>query len=849
VGAPPPEDPPALWESFLHSAQFVGRKRELDILTGALKAILPPSVPDQPPTGSLWLVGGESGVGKSRLLEELRTYAMVKGVMVLRGQAVAEGGLPYQLLREPLRRVLLSTPVDNLEAAVLRDTFSELNLPIANHPVVMPRLDGKASLERLTHVVMNVLRRACAQQPILVLLEDLHWSDHLPILKAMQDSLARLPLMIVGSYRPEERPDLPAEFPFAHTLMLSRLNTEEITALSVAMLGEVGSTPHVLDLLKRETEGNAFFLVEVVRALAEDTGRLEDIGSMTLPAHVFTGGVRTIIAERLARVPAEGQKLLQLAAVAGRALDLHLMRRLAEKTAISLDDWLTACANAAVLELTDDTWRFSHDKFREYALTAIPMNLQRRLHREVAEALEMLYPDAPEKAAALAHHWHIIEDAPNELRYAMRAGDYAERVGIYPEAVVHLQRALLLALSDDYATRAGLMLKLGAAYNQLADYPRATEYLMNALRYARLLNLSRTQADAMLLLSTVLWRLGSNAEARLYAEQCLALCREIRYRRGIVLALNRLGMIAFAMELLQEALVLARDLDDPSVLLLVLNNNGVRARVLGDYEGAQTYHEEQAALARQVGSQGDLAYALNNLAHIASVQADFARAQQFADEAIALHRSLGQRAPLVDALMLLGTIHLFCHRYDEAQQRLDEAAKLAAGIGYRSGLLEAKGYLGDLAYARGDLLTAEDQYSIYLAESLDMGDGNHAGAAAVGLAHVARRTGDMPRARRLYRQAVKLMPRRVEPFLAHVVIGFAGTLDDTQIERALAWLGLALHVPSLDIAPRREGGSILHEVRTRAESILSSQQIAQAMAHGGSLDLNAIIDDLLESGE
>src|SRR5579864_9198264 len=101
-------------------------------------------------------------------------------------------------------------------------------------------------------------------------------------------------------------------------IKLERLTGEGIAQLGVSMLGDAGRRPEVLELLKKETEGNVFFLVEVVRALAEQAGRLSDIGQATLPRHVFAGGVQLVIEQRLKRVPDNARPLLNLAAVAGR---------------------------------------------------------------------------------------------------------------------------------------------------------------------------------------------------------------------------------------------------------------------------------------------------------------------------------------------------------------------------------------------------------------------------------------------------------------------------------------------------------------------------------------------------
>ncbi len=157
------------------------------------------------------------------------------------------------------------------------------------------------------------------EQLVVLFLEDLQWTrESLTVLQYLNRQMATLPLMIIGSYRDNERPKLPNELPGMHHFKLERLSNEEITRLSQAMLGDVGQQPEVLTLLQRETEGNAFFLVEVVRALAEKAGRLKAIGEMTLPEQLLPEGIQTIIEQRLTYIPVKAQALLQLAAVAGQ---------------------------------------------------------------------------------------------------------------------------------------------------------------------------------------------------------------------------------------------------------------------------------------------------------------------------------------------------------------------------------------------------------------------------------------------------------------------------------------------------------------------------------------------------
>jgi predicted ATPase len=175
-------------------------------------------------------------------------------------------------------------------------------------------------------VLSTLFRRL--QQPTMIILEDIHWAgtESLAVLNQLNQIIADLALMVIASFRDDEQPDLPTKFPSMRLVHLERLNAREISELSESILGAGGKQPTVIDLLRKETEGNVFFLVEVMRVLAEEAGELERIGSMPLPRQVIAGGVQQIVQRRLDRVPARWRLLLNLAAVGGRQLDLSVLR-------------------------------------------------------------------------------------------------------------------------------------------------------------------------------------------------------------------------------------------------------------------------------------------------------------------------------------------------------------------------------------------------------------------------------------------------------------------------------------------------------------------------------------------
>jgi tetratricopeptide (TPR) repeat protein len=530
-------------ESYLRTAPFIGRGAEFALLTDALTATFNGQ-------GSSWLVGGESGVGKSRLLDELAVQAMVQGALVVRGQSVSQGATPYQLWQGILHRLSLLTDGELSDEVPL--SSANIQRQVARQLEEMLRQQG---------------------QPVVIVLEDLQWAktDTLAILQHLNRLTSELPLLILGSYRDDERPELASWLPEMRLLKLSRLSEDNLAHLSEAILGESGRDPQVLDLLQRETEGNVFFLIEVIRALADDAGQLDQIGIVTLPRQVFAGGVQKIVERRLNAIPPGDIPLLQLAAVAGRQIDLALLNYVAPS--VDLERWLTTCANAAVLEKqdglpTEQAWRFAHDRLRDGLLNNLPREICEALHEKVAVSLEALYPNVPEKAAALAYYWGYSGHQAKERMYTLQAGEQHLRTGLYKEAMEFFARALELSSTPEDAI--------------------AVKPLM---------------ADACL-------GMGLYDDAERMYEDVLAFNQNAGELLAAASAEQRLGDIAYALEdytlaqsCYEAALKTYQALNDVSRTAYILNCLGNVAYELEQYSKATELYQSSLMLSRASGVQ------------------------------------------------------------------------------------------------------------------------------------------------------------------------------------------------------------------------------------------------------
>ncbi|HLK53909.1 MAG TPA: serine/threonine-protein kinase PknK, partial [Candidatus Angelobacter sp.] len=239
---------------------------------------------------------------------------------------------------------------------------------------------------------------------------------------------------------------------------------------------------NLTDLLTRETEGNIFFMVEVLRALAEEAGQLDRIGMTTLPAQVFSGGMKLIVQRRLNHIPAWAQPLLQAAATVGRQIDPIILRAIEPQT--DLDNWLAICADTNVLDFQDNQWRFSHDKLREGELADLSPERRRELHRQTALAIEQCYPGDLSYAAVLAGHWSSVGDSHKEAQYAALAGEQALRMGANHQAINFLERADGLAeqVGTTLVRHVEIRYLLSSAYFGLGNMEESAKKLERTLK-------------------------------------------------------------------------------------------------------------------------------------------------------------------------------------------------------------------------------------------------------------------------------------------------------------------------------------------------------------------------------
>ena len=483
VGAPRPVGAPT--DSPVYRRAFVGREADVRQLQNAFDNALSGN-------GSMMMVVGEPGIGKTAICEQVATYASIRGGVTLIGHSYEEGSLslPYLAFVEAMRTYVLAKPPEALkeELGTGAGDVARIVSEIRERVHVEPRPSGDPEDDRwrLLQAVTSFLRTASSTKPILLVLEDLHWADRgtLDLLTHLARNLQGARLLVIGTYRDVE---VDRAHPLSAALaelrrdgeygrvLLRGLTIDEVHRM-IMSVGGLESSWSFAEAVHRQTEGNPLFIQELLRNFVEEGlvtregGRWRNTGNMPLEMSI-PEGLRDVIGRRLSRLGPEANRLLSIAAVIGRDFALETLHSVA---ALPEEEVLAGLEEALKVGVVEDQsragsvrFRFTHAFFRQTLYEEMFTPRRLRLHQQVARALEQQYANRLEEhAAEMAEHFAQSSD-PNDLtkavEYSEMAASRAVSVYAYGEAVRHLESALQaqeVVDPTDKAKRCDLLLAL-----------------------------------------------------------------------------------------------------------------------------------------------------------------------------------------------------------------------------------------------------------------------------------------------------------------------------------------------------------------------------------------------------
>ncbi len=627
------------------------------------------------------LVTGEAGIGKSRLVADAKARAQRLGFEILQGHCFEpDRSLPFAPTIDLLQSFATASAPGEL-AETLNETAPALlqllpEIAARSRVADLPNaFDPEQDRRRLFDAFVALLREMSIRAPLLVIFEDLHWSDDASLegLLHLAHRIAPFPILLLLTYRNDEiQPALAhvlAELDrrrLGLELRLDRLSAADIDAM-VRAIFEVGR-PIRADLLEKIstlTDGNPFFVEETLKALvaegeiyfADGAWNRKNVSNLRVPR-----SVQDTVRLRVERISPAAQRLIELAAVTGRGFDFGLLQDLMK---IEEDELLAEMkellAAQLVVEESADRFAFRHALTRQAIYSGLLARERQTLHRRVGEAIERRYGvQTDAHIADLALHFAEAADWQKTLEYARRAGVRAQAMYSPRAAVEHFTRAL------DAADALGLPLQ--------PDLYRARGQSFETL--------------------------GEFESARADHEKALAASRSINDRDRTWQAHLDLGFLwasrdySTSGEYFAEALALAREIGDPLKVASSLNRVGNWYMNTGHPHEACRFHEEALAAFREAGDRQGIADSLDLLAMSRGQAGDASDAVRTYDQVITLYREIGDRRGLVNSLImsaLLAVPHPIMLDVsadldvEVALARVDESVAIARDIGWRSG--------------------------------------------------------------------------------------------------------------------------------------------------------------------
>jgi class 3 adenylate cyclase/tetratricopeptide (TPR) repeat protein len=603
----------------------IGRENELALLSAAAKRV------GSGEGREVILVAGEPGQGKTTLVSELTRRAHEGGSTVLLGRCDEEVGAPYRPFAEALSHFVTHTNEELLRPHVaahggeLARMVPALQQRIGELP---PTQTTDADTERylLYAAAVGLLEEASAQAPVVLVLDDLHWADKpsLQLLRHVVANTSSARLLVLCTYRDGE---LSASHPLTETLAGLHREPTGVSSIDLKGLDDTGviafmesAAGHELDdagvglahQLYRETDGNPYFVSEVLRHLSETGAIVQDATGRWTAADAegfldLPHSVRAVIGTRVSRLGEQFTKVLSKAAVIGRDFELDLLTEVTGSDEDELIDLLEDAQRAAVVQEiagSPGRYSFSHTLIQHTLYEDLGATRRTRVHKSVGEAIERLYGEgSDDRVGELARHFLLATrpaDAQKAITYARRAGEAALSALAPDDAVRYFSQALELASPGtfDAGLRLDLLIGLGTAQRQAGD-PSFRENLLEAARGARELGDTGRLVEAALANSRGFFTsLGQvDIEKVDVLEAALAALPETDTSERARLLATLCGELAFhsplprRLALADEAAAMARRLGDPATLIDVFNRCNAATR----FPSRVSRHLEEAA--------------------------------------------------------------------------------------------------------------------------------------------------------------------------------------------------------------------------------------------------------------
>ncbi|ANG64438.1 hypothetical protein A8C75_19485 [Marinobacterium aestuarii] len=723
--------------------RFIGRKAEVKLLLSSFEQSCGG-------LGQVVRIVGEPGVGKSRVFLEAKN-AFRGRCRILEAAALSHrrsfACLPLiELLQDyfklddgdgdAVRRGKIDAAFDAQGSEVAAEkSYILFMLGLAASGSPLEQMESTLRRERTFDAIRRLLIRESRAQPLVVIIEDLQWLDSETegFIDFLIDSITGEPILLLLSHRPEYRHTWD-NFINCREIRLTPFGVEETGQLLSALLGDDASLDELKARIRALTEGNPFFMQEVVQALVEQqkiqgpAGRRRPVGR---PAELnIPGTVQGVLSARIDRLPNPEKDLLQILAVIGRTFPWSLLQQIVDLPPETLRNLLTRLEGAEFLyqrpAFPEVVYGFTHALTQEVSYQSVPRERRRELHECTARAIETLHAGhLDEQCSALAHHYSLGAHASKALYYLQRAGLQAVRRSSHDEAIKHFTEALawlerLPPGVDRTFLELQLRLSLGPVWMARRGY--ASDEVDKT--YSRALELCAQAGDdslrftALSGLVTFYVAKGELATARRLAEQLLSLADRARNEVLKLEALGILGAVLFkqgelqiALARLEQGLTIYEAKKHARLAFVYGLDSGVlclsfSALILamsGQTTQALERSDAALSLSRELSHPVSLAFALEYAAELYQIYRDTARVRTCAEAAIEVSQEHGLVYRQAFGTVLLGWALAVSSQPAEGIDKIRSGLAAYRGTGAELVLPHLLGQLAEALGMAGDI--------------------------------------------------------------------------------------------------------------------------------------------------
>jgi class 3 adenylate cyclase/tetratricopeptide (TPR) repeat protein len=746
---------------------FLGREEELRGLDSRL---------ERAAAGQGQTVGvvGEAGVGKSRLVWEFTRSTRTQGWLLLEAPSASyTTATPYAPLTTMLQAYFQVEPADDVARirAKVTGRLLELDgqlhwavpaiLSLGNIPTEDAEWEAVEPAERRRRIfaaVTRIVLREAERQPVLLVVENLHWADSetTALVDALVDEIREARVLLLASYRSEHRPQW-RERPHCGEVKLEPLSSGSAEALLEEVLGPTAEMQPLTRLLVERTGGNALFLEESVRTLIENEILVGDHGAYRLAKPLATvqipDRVQAVLAARIDRLPEGHKSFLQAGAVIGKDLPVPLLQAVSGVTADEVLGNLAELEEAQFLRTTslypDLAYSFRHALTHDVVYSTLLKEQRRNLHARIVDALEALYADRrTEHVERLAHHALGAELWFEAVVYLREAAGKAVGRSANREAVTFLEQALgalghLPESRETFAQAIDLRLDLRPPLLQLGRLEEIRALSEEAAKMAEQIGDEARQARAYSYLINYHYLRGEPTRALEYGERCLGIAERLGdrvlvsvVRRYMGHAYHALGQARQAVRALHdnaEALAgdVARDPSAAAVTAYVSTCAWLAFALadLGEFDTAETWADRARAEAEAHRHPYSEAIALTLSGQVAVLRGQLERAVGPLARALSIcrdaHLTVWQAIPAA----LLGQCLVTLERKEDGLSLLEEGVRLSDEVGVKAYLARWATLLGEGFLTTGDVLRATEIGERALALARAHGERGHEAAA------------------------------------------------------------------------------------------------------------------------